>query len=348
MDFPDRVELDDETIDHYSHGEYREMSWEKSRTEHLPQLNLRSDNARRHTPRAEVVLLGDGKIARMSTLSPSSSPWPSEQLILPADAAAWTIAPPLRRPGVFNAGVVGDGVMNLIYRLQGRVGEQVYQNPRAPNTPKTPELESLFKALLSKRHVKLWVVHIGANDLLPAQRWDPFPLYVLLELLFRNSNHEAKVLLTGLFYAANVTDDYVYGLNREYMRAVQYFAGMYGAERIRFLPAPREYNRKVHLAQGPHLEALCNEDLNLAGYQMWMRHLVPEMWEMMQPTDPGHGTGHAPCCPKPYAVAASRDTSDEERQPLLGSKDSNGTEGREAGRKKHGSGSWGRIKGVRK
>lgn len=218
-------------------------------------------------------------------MSPNSKLWPSEILLPISDAIALsaqgTLPSPSRRHGVFNAGVMGDNIMNVIYRLQGSGAERIYQNPKVPNILKTPELEGLFSALLAKENIKLWVVHIGANDILPNHQWDPLPLYVLLELLFRNSNDKAKVLLTGLFYAANVPSEYIDRLNLQYMRTVEYFSSRYGAERIQFLLAPREFDRKIHLDQGPHLEGLYSQDLNADGYRVWIKQLVPKMWQMV-------------------------------------------------------------------
>lgn len=294
----------------------------------------------------------------MSSVSPFSWPWPSEALLPAAPPAQQlpAIPPPLRRPGVFNAGVVGDGVMNVIYRLQGSGGPANRNAPEAPRTTTTPELEDLFAALGSRRHVRLWVVHVGANDLLPSRPWDPLPLYVLLELLFRNSSPSAKVLLTGLFHAAGagvVPDGCVDRLNAQYRWAVEHFGRRYGAERIQFLAAPPEYSRDAHLAQGPHLEALCSQDLNLAGYRMWARHLVPKMWQMMQaPAEQAHGGGVHP--PRHYpehhaTTAADWDVSDEETQPLLGRKDNtNGTRNSRDGGEKGGNDVGARNKGALK
>jgi hypothetical protein len=109
--------------------------------------------------------------------------------------------------------------------------------------------------------------------------------------MFRNSTHDSKILLTGLFYAANVPGECMDKVNEQYRRAVQHFANRYGAERIQFLPAPEEFDHRVHLEKGPHIEGLSNQDLNLEGYQVWMRQLVPKMWQMLKglDVDPRHG-----------------------------------------------------------
>ncbi|OIW31413.1 hypothetical protein CONLIGDRAFT_643387 [Coniochaeta ligniaria NRRL 30616] len=145
-----------------------------------------------------------------------------------------------------------------------------------------PLLRSLFKALQSQEMIKLWVVHVGANDLFPDRPFDPVPLYVLLTLIFRNSPPYSKILLTGLFYAAHVPNEYMDKVNEQYKRAVQYFGKIYGPERIQFLAAPGEFDRSIHSRKGLHLEGLSNDQLDLNGYQMWMGHLVPKMWQMLE------------------------------------------------------------------
>jgi len=234
-----------------------------------------------------------------------------EDLLAPSDAIAMTTnplgAPPVRRPGVFNAGVTSDTTMNLIYRLQGSGAEEIYQNPYMPNILEYPELQGLFKALGSETAVKLWVVHIGANDLRAGHQWDPIPLYVLLELLFRNSAADAKVLLTGLFYVSTVPDAYTDRVNEQYRRAAQYFGGRYGAHRIRFLRAPWGFHAPIHVRPGPHIEGMHCEDLSWAGYKMWMKFLVPTMWQMVDGSDDAYAV------PKPKPPAPPREEVIERR-----------------------------------
>ena len=239
--------------------------------------------------------MGDGYIQRLITVArcENREAWPSAYLMsyLSTIEAATRASivdnsgrpMPLRRTDVYNAGVIGDSTANLIYRLRGSPNYPVH--PRLDPANPRP-LRSLLEAF-EAQNVELWVIHIGTNDLVPGTVFDPVPIYALLDMLLKRSSDTAKVLLTGLFYQTHVPDDYIDKVNQYYKRAVQCFADNYGAARVQYLAPPVEFDMSVHTdLVSIHLDGLGNRHLNLAGYRLWMRDLVPKMWAMLKAPSP--------------------------------------------------------------
>ncbi|KAK4239420.1 hypothetical protein C8A03DRAFT_32520 [Achaetomium macrosporum] len=122
---------------------------------HIPLLEAHTKDAPDQGP--TVVLLGDSMIERMTTTGGSPNfpaPWPSSAMISDEKLSALGLR---RLDRVFNAGVAGDKIENLAYRLAG-----------APH-PEDPEkdLPGLLPILARCGTVRVWVVHIGSNDLTP-------------------------------------------------------------------------------------------------------------------------------------------------------------------------------------
>jgi platelet-activating factor acetylhydrolase IB subunit beta/gamma len=131
-------------------AKFKARSHETSLTEHLPLLASHFPNQNGLGP--TVVLLGDSMFERLKTtglapLNQPTAPWPWPALLDDATLASLEMQ---RLEGVFNAGVGGDMVQNIAYRL---VGDE------------SRGLPGLFPALVGRGTVRLWVVQAGTNNL---------------------------------------------------------------------------------------------------------------------------------------------------------------------------------------
>ncbi|KAL2882725.1 hypothetical protein SGCOL_001936 [Colletotrichum sp. CLE4] len=239
------------------HGKYKQRSHETSRDRHLVELE---DNPEQPS----IVLLGDSMIERMITtgLSPSFDPWPSATMISDETMTQHQLqassASPGRLQGVFNAGVGGDKFENVIYRLTG--------SPE-PSRP----LDGLLKAL-RKRTVKLWVLHVGTNNLHPKRGMrepDMALLRLIVEALLEMGG---KILLVGLFRRKDINDELVEKANVNYLELVREFQKK-GSDRIKFLEPPL-VDMDECLADHVHL--------NERGYHIWSKVLFREVTNAMK------------------------------------------------------------------
>lgn len=116
-----------------------------------------------------------------------------------------------RISAVFNAGCGGDKIENVLYRLMGD-GE-----PSSGEKPSEEGHQQPFRGLvdtLSKRQtqVKLWVVHVGTNNLSKAKGLSDASLLAmqfLLRTLLFISAPETHVLVTALFYRNDIPKELV-------------------------------------------------------------------------------------------------------------------------------------------
>lgn len=223
------------------HAKFKQRSYETSRDRHLAELRSNPDEPR-------VVLLGDSMIERMITtgLSPSFLPWPSDAMVSDEVIARHNTnasGPVLRRlQGVFNAGVGGDRIENVIYRL---VGSTDIERP----------LEGLLD-VLRRRGVRVWVLHVGTNNLHPKRVLKSKDLDLLRLVVGALCEAGGRVLLVGLFRRRDVGDGLVEEANEGYRRIVGEFEG-----------------RGVEFVEPPEIELdRCLEDhvhLNEEGYRIW-------------------------------------------------------------------------------
>lgn len=238
------------------HGKYKQRSHETSRERHTIELQNNPTGP-------SVVLLGDSMIERMVTtgLSPSFDPWPSTALISDEtfrQQPQVSSASPGRIQGVFNAGVGGDKFENVIYRLTGS------SDPVKP-------LNGLLDALRN-RDVKLWVLHVGTNNLHPKRGMRKSDLVLLRLVVEALLETNGKILLVGLFRRKDIKDELVAEANESYVELVRQFQEN-GSSRIEFLEPPL-----VDMDE-------CLEDhvhLNERGYQIWAQVLFRAVTNAMQ------------------------------------------------------------------
>lgn len=244
-------------------AQFKQRSLETSSATHIPLLQTCTDGP-------EIVLLGDSMIERMTTTgdSPSFQPWPSETLLsqesIVSLSAALTDQSITRLSNVFNAGVGGDKLENILYRL---VGDDFSED--------RPSLPGLLD-MLQPRNVKLWVLHAGTNNLHPKRGLsdaDVGKLRLIMQAALRISNPGTKLLLTGLFYRRDIKKDLVDEANRKLQLLVCWMKGTVG-DSVSFSRPPQGFVEDFHLVDHVHL--------NKEGYQMWMETLYPDIVRVMR------------------------------------------------------------------
>lgn len=194
---------------------YKERSQQTSRDNHLPLIDRAS-----RTPR--VILLGDSLLERMTTTGQSTSlqPWPSEQMLsklelnhINSNRALEARETIHRLSAVLNAGCGGDKIENILYRL---VGDEESSSDHAPSEDgdERKQLSHSLVDALSKRQTqpKLWVIHIGTNNLHKKKGLSEASLLamrVLLTTLLHTSAPETHILVTALFYRSDIRNDLI-------------------------------------------------------------------------------------------------------------------------------------------
>ncbi|KAL2128970.1 hypothetical protein VTI74DRAFT_8409 [Chaetomium olivicolor] len=238
-------------------------SHETSKAVHLPLLQSHLSAG------PEVVLVGDSMFERMTTTGQSPnfvSAWPSAAMLSDAMLASLNVE---RLERVFNAGVGGDQIQNVAFRL---VGE------RCPEDEEK-DLPGILPVLAECGSVKLWVVHVGTNHLSHKKGLrdrDRDALAVLLRALLGvnpRAGPGCRVLVTGLFYRKDVPRALVDETNAKLERVVKGLNEVLGEERVVFLHAVEEVKTEEHLVDHVHL--------NLEGYQLWVRRLFLKVVEML-------------------------------------------------------------------
>ena len=208
----------------------------KSTTEHPTQdIAEPAVSGNPGTKPPQIVLIGDSMLERLKTTGRSVQ------------------AKLFNRPNTFNAGVGGDKIENVLYRLQ--LGLLQLMQPLA---------------------TRLWIVHIGANNLRPNGPLRPFDLEnycLLLRALFSVSPRHAQILVTGIFRRKDIADAHVHNSNRSIKGIVEEMNKGYGSERILFMEQPNQLT-KAHLADKVHL--------NAEGYRIWDRILSGKIDDLLK------------------------------------------------------------------
>jgi platelet-activating factor acetylhydrolase IB subunit beta/gamma len=242
------VDLDDVVKER---AKYKERSYVTSKDVHLPLLHQHA------TEKPLIVLFGDSMLERFKTTgnSPDFRAWPSKALLS---------GPKERLDGVFNAGVGGDKIENMLYRLAGDSSRNL----------------TGLSTVLSKRDVRLWIVQAGTNNLHKKHGLkddDCVALGLLLEILLSISQvPTTKILFTELFYRKDIADELVDDANRK-IRAIVTSINV-GFERVVviLMPALKEVSKDQHLDDHVHL--------NREGYQLWVERLVPMAIQILEGT----------------------------------------------------------------
>ncbi|KAK4099832.1 hypothetical protein N658DRAFT_429118 [Parathielavia hyrcaniae] len=235
-------------------AKYKARSHETSKNTHIPRLESHTKNYTENGP--TVVLLGDSMLERMITTGQSPNfvaPWPSPALLdddtwaqYQPDSDEFPAFPRLDR--VFNAGVGGDKIQNVAYRL---VGDE------------ERELPGLLPLLARCGTVRVWVVHVGTNNLSPKhglRNEDVRALEVLLTALLRASAR-SRVILTALFPRTDMPANIIEQADQEMKGMSNLLEDGVGIGRVFFA------GRQLGFKMGEHLED--HVHLNLEGYRSW-------------------------------------------------------------------------------
>lgn len=243
------------------HAKYKQRSYETSKSTHLPLLES-------HPSEPSIVLFGDSTIERMTTTgaAPNLDPWPSSAMV--DDKTLGRLSKTSGRnmnrlSGVLNAGVGGDRIENMIYRLIGDKDE-------------ARELRGLAEVLQS-RNIKLWVVSAGTNNLHRKKglvEADIDKIWLLLLALLEVSSPSTKMLFSGLTYRTDIPDPLVDEANGKISMLIKIMNRDFGFERIEYLPPLAGLDKNQHLADPVHL--------NEAGYQVWAEVLAPRVMELYE------------------------------------------------------------------
>ncbi len=240
-----------------SYAKYKARSHDTSKNVHIPLLQSHLRGVPASGP--QVVLLGDSMFERMTTTGQSPNfpaPWPSLALFPSPDTAGLpTKEKDCRFEGVFNAGVGGDKIQNVIYRLAG-------DNERG--------LPGLLPILAGS--VQLWVVHVGTNNLSPKKGWTRADEAALRELArtLLAANPTCRVVLTKLFARTDVPWEVVSGVNETVRGIAERLGDEVGSGRVEYWNPP---GADTWLSMEKHLDD--HVHLNLEGYRLWVEVLHP-------------------------------------------------------------------------
>jgi hypothetical protein len=158
------------------------------------------------------VFLGDSMFERMTTTGETPNfvaPWPSPAM-LSDEMLRFGGTDYKRIDRVFNAGVRGDKIQNLVYRLVGASHPEEEEK----------NLPGLLPMLAACGTVKLWVIHIGTNNLHPKHGLrddDVEALRKLVEALLNLNSSEGRpchVAVTLLWPRKDISRHLVYVLVR--------------------------------------------------------------------------------------------------------------------------------------
>ena len=265
-------------------AKYKARSHETSKTTHVPLLqSCLGPDAR---PGPTVAFLGDSMIERMLTTGGSPNfpePWPSPFLMSDEVLAEKKYKPTDRFDRVFNAGVGGDKIENLIYRLVGSEG----------NDDEEKNLPGLLPLLAEIGSVKVWVVHVGTNNLSPKKgmpssyRSALHDLIAALLSVRRKDGGPSYVIVTYLFPRQDVPMKFVREANESVKTASKMSQSDYGVGISDYLEVPLEMERKAeHKDEAEFKEEIAkylddHVHLNVHGYRLWTPRLYGHIkWYM--------------------------------------------------------------------
>ncbi|KAG7291201.1 hypothetical protein NEMBOFW57_001213 [Staphylotrichum longicolle] len=238
------------------YAKYKARSYDTSKDVHIPLLesHLKSDPSSGPT----IALLGDSMLERLITTGQSPNfpeLFPSPTLLPPEDDL-------LRRDpnekdprikGVFNAGVGGDKIENLIYRL---VGDE------------DRSLPALLPLLAPS--VKVWVILVGTNNLSPKKGLSDSHEDVLFEMgkALLEASPGSKLRIVRLSRRKDVPDGLVKLSNRRVKDVYKrLFIEFRFSRSVDYWEAPSsciDFDMEKHLEDHVHL--------NLEGYRLWMQN----------------------------------------------------------------------------
>lgn len=280
-------------------AEYSTRSHDTSKNVHITLLQSYISDSPSNTKGPSVVLLGDDLIADMTTTGESpglTAPWPSPAMLSDETLAGY-YSPQAPCPccgesgddsshespddwkrlgGVFNAGVRGDTVQNLVYRL---VGDQDIGG----------DLPGLLPMLAACGTVRVWVVHIGTNNVTPTRHWtwdeEREALMALGRALRQANGGKNMVIMTAAFARRDVGMGRVRWLNRQIddvSKEMEAWLGI-GSTRYETIPYSDYVKMGGHLIDHVHLD--------LEGYRVWAKKLFPLVRDWLRVVNECHGHG---------------------------------------------------------
>ncbi|KAK4143157.1 SGNH hydrolase-type esterase domain-containing protein [Dichotomopilus funicola] len=260
-------------------SKYKVRSHDTSENSHIPLLHSQTKDAPENGP--TVVLIGDSMLERMLTTGKGVNfvePWPSHAMLTDdtlgrVNLGRETKPEVTRLNRVFNAGVGGDKIQNVAYRLAGTPATDGGDGEEQEKL-----LPGLLPMLAACGTVKLWVVHMGANNLNPKRglsATDLAALQTLISALGRVNEGKNKVLVTGLTHRKDISRELVVAANVGIETMVKGLDAEIGPARVLFARAPAVDTEK-HLDDHVHL--------NLEGYRLWAEQLVVEVVDSLQVT----------------------------------------------------------------
>jgi lysophospholipase L1-like esterase len=202
---------------------FKSRSHDTHHSTHLPELTSSASGS------MNVVFIGDSMFERLKTTGINT-----KLASLPTS---------------FNAGIGGDKIENVLYRL---------------------DLGLLD--LLEKKNVKLWVVMVGTNNLKKALKGVEVERYrLLLQALLRIAP-KSRVFVCGVFRRKDIDDQFVESSNEMLRGLVDEMNGKLAAERLSWVEAPVGIT-KDRLADHVHLDE--------EGYKIWDETLYPKIEELL-------------------------------------------------------------------
>ncbi|KAK4041129.1 hypothetical protein C8A01DRAFT_45667 [Parachaetomium inaequale] len=244
-------------------AKFKARSHDTSKNVHIPLLQSHIKDAPENGP--AVVLLGDSMFERMTTTGETPNfvaPWPSPAM-LSDEILRFGGTDYKRIDRVFNAGVGGDKIQNLVYRLVGA------SHPEDEDK----NLPGLLPMLAACGTVKLWAIHIGTNNLHPKHGLRDDDVEVLRKLVeallkLNSAGRECQVVVSLLWPRKDISGDLVGGANSRVKGMVKQFKdrGFKGEVHLTNVEycggPPPGFNIEEHLDDHVHL--------NLEGYRLWM------------------------------------------------------------------------------
>ncbi len=245
------------------YARYKARSYNTSKNSHIPLLQ--SHLAAHRSDGPKIVLLGDSMFERMITTGRTPnfpSRWPSEAMQPDTHGrlAAFPNQEDRRLRGIFNAGVGGDKVQNVIYRL---VGDE--ERGLLPLLP------------ILAPSVKVWVVHAGGNNLTPRTGWSEQDQDMVRELAktLLAVNPGNRVVLTQMFYRKDVPGEIVDNTNARIKGIAEQLREAGFGDTVDCWGPPRRFRVKKHLQDQAHL--------NLQGYRVWTEQLLMQFRSFLRP-----------------------------------------------------------------
>jgi lysophospholipase L1-like esterase len=152
-------------------------------------------------------------------------------------------------PSSFNAGVGGDKIENVLYRLDFGLLD-----------------------LLENKNVKLWVVIVGTNNLKKALKSVEVERYQLLLQALLRIAPGSRVIMCEIFRRKDIDDQFVENSNEMLRGLVGEMNRKLGEERISWVEAPVGIT-KDRLVDHVHLDE--------EGYRIWDETLYPRIEELL-------------------------------------------------------------------